>query len=169
MQTEEESSMSSPPKPSRTPIYIGILFVVAAAVFCRATNCPIGPWLHGTPESQTSNGEENMPLATEKSQVRHADQANFGSLVLKSDVPVLVDFYADWCSPCRRLAPVLEELARETPEARIVKVNVDTSPDLATEYGVDSIPSLKIFKNGIVTKELVGLAGKSQLKSLLAR
>ena len=110
-----------------------------------------------------------MSVTQERSQVQHANEANFLDIVLKSDVPVLVDFYADWCGPCQRLAPVLEELAAETPCARIVKVNVDQSPSLATEYGVNSIPSLKVFKNGAVTDQLVGLASKSQLQSLLTR
>jgi thioredoxin 1 len=82
---------------------------------------------------------------------------------------VLVDFYADWCGPCQRLAPVLDELAAEVPDARIVKVNVDHSPRLASEYGIDSIPNLKVFKNGTITHEIVGLAGKSQLRALLTR
>ena len=110
-----------------------------------------------------------MSVAQAKSQVQHANEANFDSLVLKSDVPVLVDFYADWCGPCQRLTPILEELARETPDAKIVKVNVDHSPNLAAEYGVDSIPSLRVFKNGAVTEQLVGLANKNQLKSLISR
>jgi len=109
-------------------------------------------------------------LATqEKPQVQHAQESNFASLVLEADVPVLVDFYADWCGPCRRLAPVLEDLAAEMPNARIVKVNVDDCPRLATEYGVDSIPSVKVFKNGVVTSEQVGLVSKNQLKAMLSR
>jgi len=110
-----------------------------------------------------------MSVAQAKSQVQHASEANFDSLVLKSSVPVLVDFYADWCGPCQRLTPILEELAGETPDAKIVKVNVDHSPNLAAEYGVDSIPSLRVFKNGAVTEQLVGLANKNQLRSLISR
>lgn len=80
-----------------------------------------------------------------------------------------MDFYADWCGPCQKLAPVLEELAAETPNAKIVKVNVERSPDLAAEYGVDSIPSLKVFKNGQVTDQVVGLANKDRLRTMLTR
>jgi thioredoxin 1 len=108
-----------------------------------------------------------MSVTHEKNQIQHATEATFRNMVLKSDVPVLVDFYADWCGPCQRLAPVLEQLAAETAGARIVKVDVDHCPSLAAEYGIDSIPSLKAFKNGTVTHQLVGLASKSQLRSLL--
>ena len=110
-----------------------------------------------------------MSVAHAKSPIQHVNEANFDNLVLKADVPVLVDFYADWCGPCQRLAPILEDLARETPGARIVKVNVENSPNLAAQYGIDSIPSLKVFKSGAVAGEFVGLANKNQLKSLLAR
>jgi thioredoxin 1 len=99
--------------------------------------------------------------------VHHADDSNFDQLVLNSDVPVLVDFYADWCGPCRMLAPVLEELAKETPKAKIVKVNVDHAGQLARHYGIASIPNLKVFKDGKVVDEHVGLANKAHLKSLL--
>lgn len=113
-------------------------------------------------------GEKQMLTATkQQSKVHHADDTNFGRLVLKSDVPVLVDFYADWCGPCRMLAPVLEDLARETTDAKIVKVNVDQSPQLAARYGVDSIPNLKVFQNGEVVNEHVGLARKADLKRML--
>jgi thioredoxin 1 len=101
--------------------------------------------------------------------IQHASEADFDSLVLKSEVPVLVDFYADWCGPCRRLAPILEELARETPDARIIKINVDQCPNLAAEYGIESIPSLKVFKRGAVVDQLVGLANKNQLKAMISR
>ncbi len=110
-----------------------------------------------------------MSVAHSNSQVLHADEATFGSIVLKSDVPVLVDFYADWCGPCRSLGPTLLELAEETPDAKIVKVNVDDCPNLAAEYGVDAIPSIKVFKNGAVTRQFVGLACMSQLKSMISR
>jgi thioredoxin 1 len=108
-----------------------------------------------------------MSTTHAKSSVQHANDANFQTVVLNADVPVLVDFYADWCGPCQRLSPVLEQLAAETAGARIVKVNVDDSPSLAARYGVDSIPSLKVFKKGQVTDHLVGLASKEQLSELL--
>jgi thioredoxin 1 len=106
-------------------------------------------------------------LTRTKSKVHHAEEANFDQLVLNSDVPVLVDFYADWCGPCKMIAPVLEELASETTDAKIVKVNVDEHPQLAGRYGISSIPSLLIFQGGEVVDEHVGLANKAQLRSML--
>jgi thioredoxin 1 len=108
-----------------------------------------------------------LTATNQENKVHHADEANFAELVLNSDVPVLVDFYADWCGPCRMVAPVLEELAQETTDARIVKVNVDHSPQLAARYNITSIPSLKAFVDGKVVDEQVGLAGKARLKAML--
>lgn len=110
-----------------------------------------------------------MSVADAKSRIQHANEATFDNLVLKSDVPVLVDFYGDSCGPCRRLAPILEEFAAETPGVRIVKVNVEDSPSLAAQYGIDAIPNLKVFKRGVLAGEFVGLANKNQLKSLISR
>jgi thioredoxin 1 len=108
-----------------------------------------------------------LTATKQEGKVYHADEANFSEVVLGSDVPVLVDFYADWCGPCRMVAPVLDELARETTEAKIVKVNVDRSPQLAARYGINSIPALKVFDDGKVVDEQVGLASKTRLKKML--
>jgi thioredoxin 1 len=120
-------------------------------------------------DNQNVPGENPMSVAPASRKVLHAAEENFASLVLQSSEPVLVDFYADWCGPCRRLTPVLEELAAELPGAKIVKVNVDDSPELAARYSVDSIPNVKVFKNGAVRGQIVGLAGKEQLRALVER
>jgi len=96
-----------------------------------------------------------------------ATAANFDQQVLRSDLPVLVDFYADWCGPCKRLAPVLDRLARNMPEAKIVKVNVDENPKLAAQYQVRSLPTLLVFQGGKVAGRHKGLADESQLKRML--
>jgi thioredoxin 1 len=153
------------------PIFaVGLLVAAGAVVVCKTTP---GCYLNGSTRGQTAilpstSGEKNMPT-TVQSQVQHADDASFRALVLDSKVPVLVDFYADWCRPCQRLAPVLEELAAETSGARIVKVNVEHSPALAAEYRIDAIPSLKVFRNGVVARQIAGLASKGELQELLAR
>jgi thioredoxin 1 len=100
-------------------------------------------------------------------EVEHADDGSFAQTVLQSDQPVLVDFYADWCGPCRRLAPVLEDVAQEVPDARVVKVNVDHAPSVARKYKISSIPALIVFRNGQPVANHTGVASKSKLKQML--
>ena len=93
--------------------------------------------------------------------------ANFKSEVLESDKPVIVDFWATWCGPCRMLGPTIAELAEEHPEIKVCKVNVDDEPDLAQEYGVMSIPFVASFKAGQLHKSSVGVQPKEALLALL--
>lgn len=99
--------------------------------------------------------------------VRYAGDATFSSEVLSSPVPVLVDFYADWCGPCNELDPVIEELARETPQAKFVKVNIDRETAVAVRYGVSAIPRLMVFRGGQVVADRTGMATKSEIKAML--
>ena len=123
--------------------------------------------------STQTSGEKPMSVTESKPaverKVEFASNESFTRQVLDSEVPTLVDFYAEWCGPCRALSPTLEELARETTDAKIVKVNVDENPELAARYGVSSIPSLAVFKDGQVTAQHMGLASKAELKALLSR
>ncbi|MEK7653152.1 MAG: thioredoxin [Patescibacteria group bacterium] len=90
--------------------------------------------------------------------------ANFESEVLKSDKPVLVDFYADWCGPCKMQAPIIEELAKEIgDQAKVGKFNVDENPETAQKYNIMSIPTIIIFKNGVSMQTLSGLQNKDTL------
>ncbi|MBN2731748.1 MAG: thioredoxin TrxA [Balneolaceae bacterium] len=93
---------------------------------------------------------------------------SFEEDVLNSDKPVLVDFWAEWCGPCRMVGPVVDELAGEYEgKAKIGKVNVDENSEISTKYGIRSIPSLLIFKNGEVVDQIVGAVPKNQLKKQL--
>ncbi|MGD9723631.1 MAG: thioredoxin [Pirellulales bacterium] len=100
--------------------------------------------------------------------VNHVSQATFELDVLQSAVPVLVDFYADWCGPCRMLAPTLEKLSAEfAGRARIVKVNVDTEPELAGRLQVESIPTLAFFVGGRLVGKTTGLLPEPALRQAL--
>ena len=92
---------------------------------------------------------------------------NFQEEVLSSDKPVLVDFWASWCSPCRMVAPVLEEIANERSDVKVCKINVDEEPELASRYNVMSIPTLLVLREGQVVNQSVGAKPKSQILSML--
>lgn len=92
---------------------------------------------------------------------------NFEEEVIKSEKPVLIDFYADWCGPCKMLSPIIDEIAEENSDIKVVKVNVDDSQDLAMKYQVMSIPTLVVIKNGEEVNRSVGLIDKSQVLNLI--
>lgn len=99
--------------------------------------------------------------------VMHVNKDNFDNEVMKSSKTVLVDFYADWCGPCRMVAPILEQIAAEHPEYKIVKINVDEQPELAEAFQVMSIPSLFVIKDGKVVNQSVGARPKAQLLDMM--
>ena len=95
------------------------------------------------------------------------DQNNIQSEVMNSDKPVLLDFWAPWCGPCRMQAPILEEFGKENSNVKVVKVNVDDNPELAAHFNIMSIPSLLVFKNGVKVNQAIGLQSKADLAALV--
>ena len=100
--------------------------------------------------------------------VIHANKDNFNEL-RAADKPVLVDFYADWCGPCRMVAPIIAEIAEENPDIMVAKVNVDDQPELASEFGVFSIPTLVVLNNGAVASKSAGAKPKAQILAMLGK
>lgn len=100
--------------------------------------------------------------------VKEFTDDNFDAEVLKSDSAVLVDFWAPWCGPCRQIAPMIDELAEENPSVSIGKINIDENPGVAQKFGINSIPTLLLFKNGEVSESFIGVRPKAALQEALS-
>ena len=102
-----------------------------------------------------------------KMSVIKISKENFASEVLNSNKPVLLDFYADWCGPCRMVGPIVSEIANERNDVKVGKINVDEQPELAAQFQVMSIPMLAVIKNGKLENQVVGYRSKEQIEAML--
>ena len=108
-------------------------------------------------------------MANESSLV-HVNDKNFALEVVQSDLPVLVDFWATWCGPCKSIAPIIDELAKEyTGRVKMAKLNVDENPATPSQYGVRGIPTLILFKGGKILEQMVGAVPKTRLVSMIEK
>ena len=99
--------------------------------------------------------------------VLHITKENYEQEVVKSEKPVLIDFWASWCMPCRMVSPVIDEIAGEREDVKVCKINVDEQPELAAKFGIMSIPTLVVMKNGEITNKALGARPKQQILDLL--
>ena len=99
--------------------------------------------------------------------VLHINKDNFHKEVLNSDKPVLLDFFASWCGPCRMVGPILDEIAEEREDIKVCKVNIDEQPELAHRYRIMTIPTLMVLKNGQITEQSVGAKPKHQILAMV--
>jgi thioredoxin 1 len=116
------------------------------------------------------NGSVTSNTNEKSSEIKYAEDMSTFNELIKGTLPVLVDFYADWCAPCRMMAPILEQVSGEMQgKVKIVKVNVDKNRDAAMKYGVQSIPTLILFQNGEIKWRGVGVTQADQIKQIISR
>ena len=99
--------------------------------------------------------------------VIHINKSNFQNEVLNSEKPVLLDFWAPWCGPCRMVVPMVEEIAKERPDIKVGKINVDENPELASQFGIISIPTLVVMENGKIAGQAMGARPKNAILAML--
>ena len=137
-----------------------VLIIIAAVLFIIVLIL-LNVFLNSQNNLEESKEEESIM------EVLKVTSANFEDEVLKSDKTVLIDFYADWCGPCKMLSPIIESVANENEDIKVVKIDVDNAQDLAIKYQIYSIPTIVVIKNGEETNRSVGIASKSQILEMV--
>lgn len=135
-------------------VFIGIL--VLANIFLKKQN-----------ENKLQESQSSENKGGEKMEVLEVTSKNFEQEVLKSEKTVLIDFYATWCGPCKMLSPIVEEIAEENEDIKVVKIDIDKEQDIAVEYEIMSIPTLVVIKDGQEVNRSVGVIGKSDILELV--
>lgn len=147
----------------KNKILIVIFIILFAAGMIILSN-----YLNNMDNMQMSNNSVQENLVEEnKIEIQKVTSSNFEEEVLNSDKTVLIDFYADWCGPCKAYAPIVEAFAAENEDIKVVKVNVDDSEDLAIKYNAISIPTTVVIKNGKEVNRAIGIISKSNLAELV--
>ena len=142
-----------------------IIFVILVIAIILATK-----FINKQGEENLQESEQNTNTLNEEEDsmnIMKVTDENFEQEVLNSNIPVLVDFYADWCGPCKMLSPIVDEVAKENEDIKVVKVNVDESQNTAIKYQVMSIPTLVVIKNGNEVNRSVGLIDKQEVLNLV--
>lgn len=138
-----------------------ILLLVLCNNLITSQNVPVAINNTNQENLQINNeGESNMEILS-------VSNENFESEVLKSNQTVLIDFYADWCGPCKMVSPIVEQIAKEHEKVKVVKINIDNNQELAVKYGVTAIPTLIVIKNGDEATRTVGVASKSEIEAMI--
>ncbi len=131
-----------------------VIFVLALAAINIFFNRQNETEIEGNDRQETAKTEEKVIEVTSR---------NFEEEVIKSEKPVIIDFYATWCGPCKKLFPIVEETAKENENVKFVKIDIDNTEDIALEYQVKSIPTLLLIQNGEEKKRIVGIVDKNQI------
>ena len=144
-------------------IILIVIFIISLIVINSLLNKESEKMLYQSNEQINIKNEEEE----NKMEILKVTSENFESEVLQSDKPVLIDFYAEWCGPCKMLSPIVDEVAEENTDIKVVKINVDNAQDLAMKYQVMSIPTLVVIKDGKEVNRSVGLIDKADVISLI--
>lgn len=142
-------------------IMLIIIFIISLIFISKTLQKESEKKLASSNEKVQYQNEEN------KTNILNVTSENFESEVLQSDKTVLIDFYADWCGPCKILSPIVEEVAKENADVKVVKINVDSEQEIAMEYKVMSIPTLAVIKDGKEINRAIGVIEKSEILTLL--